>query len=85
MIDPATFRVYFCKFHGRYWFNWNRHKAAFTHGAGAYNLTNRMLSNGYHTSHFFSGFIPDPTGQLKSLAKCSMLDSGPRILYFPGE
>ena len=40
---------------------------------------------GYHTLHFFSGFIPDPAGQLKSLAKSSLLDRGTRILYFPGE
>ena len=40
---------------------------------------------GYHTLHFFSGFMGDPTGQLKSLAKSSLFDMGPRILYLPGE
>ena len=85
MIASATFCVYFSILHSRNWFNSNRHKAAFTHGARAYIPTNRLLFNGYHTSHFFSGFMPDPTGQLKSFAKCSMLESGPRILYFPGE
>ena len=48
-----------------------------------YNI--KQLLKGYHTLHFFSGFMPDPKGQLKSLAKCSMLERGPRILYFPGE
>ena len=40
---------------------------------------------GYHTLHFFSGFMGDPNGQLKSLAKSSLFDKDPRILYLPGE
>ena len=38
----------------------------------------------YQTSHFFLGFMPEPSGQLKSLAKASLLESGPRILNLPG-
>ena len=39
----------------------------------------------HHTVHFFSGFIPLPLGQLKSLAKSTLLERDPRIRNSPGE
>jgi len=38
----------------------------------------------YHTVHFFSGFILEPTGQLKSCENSSMFDNGPRTRNSPG-
>jgi len=38
----------------------------------------------YQTEHFISGFILLPIGQLKSLAKYSLLLAGPIILNSPG-
>lgn len=39
----------------------------------------------YHTLHLFRGFILEPSGQLKSSEKYSMLLNGPCTLKFPGE
>lgn len=39
----------------------------------------------YQTSHFFTGFIIDPSGQLKSFAKSRILLSGPSTRNCAGE
>ena len=39
----------------------------------------------YHTSHFFTGFIGDPIGQLKSFENSSELENGPFTRNIPGE
>ena len=41
----------------------------------------RIHKKAHHqTEHFFSEFIGEPTGQLKSLANSGLLDSGPTTL-----
>jgi len=47
--------------------------------------THTKSRNLYQTTHFLSGFIGLPSGQLKSLAKFSLLDIGPLILNSGGE
>ncbi|EZA54237.1 hypothetical protein X777_06087 [Ooceraea biroi] len=39
----------------------------------------------YQTLHFFLGFIGEPRGQLKALAKSSLFDRGPKTRTGPGE
>lgn len=58
-------------------------------------LTNRVTadtipcshcrSSSYQTSHFWTGFMGDPSGQWKSLAKSFMLLSDPRTRNSDGE
>ena len=43
------------------------------------------LSGLYHNSHFFFGFIPVPTGQLKAWENGLKLLSTPRTRYLAGE
>lgn len=38
----------------------------------------------YHTLHFLTGFIGEPTGHLKSAANSSILDMGPMTRKRPG-
>lgn len=39
----------------------------------------------YQTSHFDSGFILEPVGQLNSVENSTMFDRGPITLYFGGQ
>ena len=47
--------------------------------------TSLCVTGFYQTVHFFWGFIFEPTGQLKSLAKSLLLDKEPLILNSAGE
>ena len=53
------------------------------HDFAKWDHTERFLL--HHTVHFFSGFIPLPLGQLKSLEKSTLLERDPRMRNSPGE